>query len=215
MLYLLYHQIFMKQFIQNLPVLNADELKIINKYINTLNFEPNTVLGSGENARVVPNIRSSNGSWMRDNDASTVLLHQKLNNALLKYKDKLLENDLALDGWPVIGGMNTTSTREEIQILEYTLEQSYNWHIDTCPDPMSQFYHRNISIVLYLTDDFEGGATKFKILPKKDFRPKAGSALFFPSNWCFAHCSTPVVKGKKRVAVTWYYCQDNFTQSIN
>ena len=75
---------------------------------------------------------------------------------------------------------------------------------------MSRFYHRATSIVLYLKDDFEGGATKFKMLPKKDFRPKAGRALFFPSNWCFTHCSTPVISGKKRVAVTWYYCNHDF-----
>lgn len=215
MLYLIYDKIFMKQFIQNLPVLNAAELKLINKYIDTLYFEPNTVFGAGKNATVVPSVRSSSGSWMREDAAATSLLHQKLNNALLLYREKLLENDLVLDTWPVIGGFETSSNREEIQILEYTSTQSYNWHIDTCTDPMSQFHHRSTSIILYLTDDFEGGATKFKMHPKKDFRPKAGRALFFPSNWCFPHCSTPVVSGKKRVAVTWYYCQDNLVQITN
>ena len=88
----------MKQFIQNLPVLNAAELKLINKYIDTLYFEPNTVL-SGENAVVMPNVRSSSGSWMRENAAATSLLHQKLNNALLAYREKLLENDLVFAGF--------------------------------------------------------------------------------------------------------------------
>jgi len=199
----------MNQFIQNLPVLNATELKIINKYIDTLDFQPNSIFSNKKEAQVVNSIRSSTGTWMRDNVAATVLLHEKLNDALLVYRNNLLKNDLVLDHWPLIGGYGTISQRENIQILEYTSEQKYNWHFDTHTDPTSCFYYRNTSIVLYLKDNFEGGATKFKMLPKKDFRPKAGRALFFPSNWCFAHCSTPVVSGKKRVAVTWYYCKDN------
>tara|TARA_B100001989_G_scaffold106753_1_gene74829 strand:+ start:383 stop:991 length:609 start_codon:yes stop_codon:yes gene_type:complete len=198
----------MKEFIQNLPVLNATELKIINKYVDTLDFNPNTVFGQEQSTRVVPSVRSSTGSWMREDVAATALLHEKLNNALLLYRDNLLKKDLVLNNWPLIGGNGTSSNREEIQVLEYTSEQRYNWHFDTCTDPRSSFYYRSTSIVLYLKDDFEGGATKFKMLPKKDFRPKAGRALFFPSNWCFTHCSTPVISGKKRVAVTWYYCQD-------
>ena len=192
----------MKQFIQNLPVLNAKELKVINKYVDTLNFNPNTVFGQEQNARVMPDVRSSTGSWMREDVPATVLLHNKLNNALLQYRSNLLLKDLVLDNWPLIGGYGTSSHREDIQILEYTSEQKYNWHFDTCTDPRSSFYHRTTSIVLYLKDDFEGGATQFKMFPQKDFRPKAGRALFFPSNWCFTHCSTPVISGKKRVAVT-------------
>ena len=198
----------MKQFIQNLPVLDSSELKIINKYIDTLDFEPTTVFGNKKEGQVINNIRSSTGACMKDNVAATVLLHEKLNDALLVYRNNLLKNDLDLDCWPLIGGYGTTSEREALQVLEYTSDQKYNWHYDTHTDPTSYFYYRSTSIVIYLKDNFEGGATKFKMLPKKDFRPKAGRALFFPSNWCFTHCSTPVKTGKKRVAVTWYYCID-------
>ena len=199
----------MKKFIQNLPVLDSSELKIINKYIDNLEFEPNSVFGSKKGGEVLPSIRSSTGTWMREKVAATALLHEKLNNALLVYRNNLLKNDLVIDRYPVIGGYGTNSERESIQILEYTSKQRYNWHIDTCTDPSRFFYHRIMSIVLYLKDDFEGGATKFKMFPKQNYRPKEGRALFFQSNWFFAHCSTPVISGKKRVAVTWYYCRDN------
>ena len=202
----------MKEFIQNLPILNANELEIINKYVDTLDFNPNTVFGKEQNARVMPDVRSSTGSWMREDVAATHLLHEKLNYALLLYRDNLLKKDLVINKWPLIGSNCTSSTREEIQILEYTSEQKYDWHFDACTDPRSPFYHRTTSIVLYLKDDFEGGSTKFKMFPQEDFKPKAGQALLFPSNWCFTHCSTPVISGKKRVAVTWYYCHD---QSVN
>ena len=32
--------------------------------------------------------------------------------------------------------------------------------------------------------------------------------LFFPSNWCFPHSGQKVLSGKKRVAVTWYYVNE-------
>jgi|TARA_Y100000052_G_C2951207_1_gene87310 hypothetical protein len=198
----------MKEFIQEIPVLNTSELRKINKYINTLNFEPNTVFDANGTAREDPRIRSSTGTSMDENNPATKLLHEKLNNALLKYKNRLFNYDLVLNSYPVIGADATSSYREEIQVLQYSEDQKYNWHFDACTDPKSPFYHRQTSIVLYLKDNFEGGATKFKMLPHHEYKPKAGSGLFFPSNWCFTHCSTPLESGIKRVAVTWYYCID-------
>ena len=201
----------MKEFIQEIKVLDNKDLKIINDYIDTLDFATNTVFNTNGTVREDTSIRSSTGTAMNENDVATKLLHEKINNALIKYKNRLFNYDLVLDCYPVIGATATSSYREEIQVLEYTENQKYNWHYDACPDPNSEFYHRQISIVLYLKDDFEGGATKFKMVPHYEYRPKAGYGLFFPSNWCFTHCSTPLESGKKRVAVTWYYCIDNLS----
>jgi|TARA_R100000455_G_C6259884_1_gene115364 hypothetical protein len=201
----------LKEFIQEIKVLDNKNLKIINDYIDTLDFQTNTVFDSNGSAREDSSIRSSTGTSMNEDEAATKLLHEKLNTALIKYKNRLFNYDLVLDSYPVIGAKETSSYREGIQILQYTENQKYNWHFDTCTDPKSEFYHRQISIVLYLKDDFDGGATKFKMLPHHEYRPKAGYGLFFPSNWCFTHCSTPLETGEKRVAVTWYYCVDNFS----
>ena len=199
----------MKQFIQDIRVLDVDQLKIVNEYIDTLTFNPNTVFDADGNVRADTSVRSSTGTVMADGTLATQILHEKMNVALLEYRDRLFKSDIALDGYPIPGARETSSHREGIQVLEYTKEQKYNYHFDACTDPKSNFYHRQVSVVLYLKDDFEGGATKFKMLPECDFRPAAGRALFFPSNWCFPHCSTPVESGKKRVAVTWYYCKDH------
>ena len=198
----------MKEFIQEIKVLDDKDLKIINDYIDTLDFAVNTVFNTNGTVREDTSIRSSTGTAMNENDVATKLLHEKINNALIKYKNRLFNYDLILDCYPVVGATGTSSYREEIQVLEYTEDQKYNWHYDACPDPNSKFYHRQISLVLYLKDDFEGGATKFKMITHYEYRPKAGYGLFFPSNWCFTHCSTPLESGKKRVAVTWYYCID-------
>ena len=100
----------------------------------------------------------------------------------------------------------TTSNRELIQVLEYVKNQKYTWHIDASPQPNSKEYHRKISVILYLSEDFEGGSTKFV---HEEYKPPMGHALIFPSNWCFPHTGTRVTDGKKRVAVTWYYVHDN------
>ena len=199
----------MKNFIQDIHVLDDEQLKIVNEYIDTLTFKVNTIFDADGNERQDTSVRSSTGSVMSDGDFATQILHEGMNTALLEYRDRLFKSDIALDGYPIPGARETSSNREGIQVLEYTKEQKYNYHFDACTDPKSDFYHRQVSVVMYLSDDFEGGATKFKMLPEHDFRPAAGRALFFPSNWCFPHCSTPVKSGKKRVAVTWYYCKDH------
>ena len=116
-----------------------------------------------------------------------------------------MEIHTTFDGYPVPGGFKTTSFRELIQVLEYEKNQKYSWHIDASSQPSAKEYHRNISIILYLSDNFKGGWTKFT---HKKFKPPVGHALIFPSNWCFPHTGTMVTSGIKRVAVTWYYIQD-------
>ena len=196
----------MNDFIQPIEILNREELQIVNEYIDTLDFQPNKIFGSDGEERIDNTIRSSLGASMIDGETATDLIHNKLNEGLEKYKDILINKlGIALDSYPVPGAYMTTSHREGIQVLEYTKEQRYNWHFDAATDHNSQFYHRQISIVLYLSQDFNGGSTVFCTGKHK---PKAGTALYFPSNWCFSHSSEPVISGKKRVAVTWYYCND-------
>ena len=98
------------------------------------------------------------------------------------------------DGYPVPGGFMTTSNRELIQVLEYVKNQKYNFHTDASPQPNSKEYHRKISIILYLSDDFEGGGQN---LYMKNYKPPVGHALIFPSNWCFPHTGTKLKVERK------------------
>lgn len=193
----------MENFIQSIEVLTQEELVRINEYIDTLQFGRSTVMGAEEDCIIDNSIRTSTGTTLDDNCDVARLITDKLNAALWTYKDKI--KDITLDGYPVPGGILTTSWREGIQILEYIEGQKYENHFDASTDPESIWYHRQVSIVLYLSDGFEGGCTKFL---HKEYKPPSGHALFFPSNWCFPHKSEPVISGKKRVAVTWYYVKD-------
>lgn len=195
----------MNDLIQTIKVLNEEELKIINEYIDELTFQENTVFDSNGKSRVDNSVRSSLGTTMNEEHDATQLLHQKINESLLTYKEKVISINNMFQYYPVPGGYSTTCYRELIQVLEYSSNQEYKFHHDTSNDPNSKEYHRIISIVLYLNDDFDGGGTEF---PHQTYKPSPGYGLFFPSNWSFPHSGQKVLSGKKRVAVTWYYVTD-------
>ena len=199
----------MNELIQVVQVLTPDEVLFVNKELDKKEFTVSSIgFEDGETGepRVDSNIRSSSGCFLLDDEKAAQIMHKGMNNALLKYRERLIKIHPTFDGYPVPGGFMTTSNRELIQVLEYVKNQKYTWHMDASPQPNSKEYHRKISVIIYLSDDFEGGTTKFL---HQEYKPKIGHALIFPSNWCFPHTGTTVTSGRKRVAVTWYYVHDN------
>jgi|TARA_R110002020_G_scaffold201177_1_gene403712 hypothetical protein len=65
-------------------------------------------------------------------------------------------------------------------------------------------FPRVLSCSLILNDDYEGGDFAFfggeHIVPKK-----SGSAVVFPSNFCFPHAVRPVTKGNRHSIITWIH----------
>ena len=199
----------MNELIQVVQVLTPDEVLLVNEELDKKEFIVSSigfVDGETGEPRVDSDIRSSSGCYLLDDEKAAQIIHKGMNNALLEYRKRLMEIHPTFDGYPIPGGFMTTSNRELIQVLEYVKNQKYTWHTDASPQPNSKEYHRKISVILYLSEDFEGGTTKFV---HKQYKPPIGHALIFPSNWCFPHTGTRVTDGKKRVAVTWYYVHDN------
>ena len=200
----------MNDLIQTVQVLTSEEVRFVNTELDKREFTVSLIGFSDDGTgilagRVDSNIRSSSGCVLNDHEEVTKVIHNGMNNALLEYRQRLMNIHPTFDGYPVPGGFMTTSEREAIQVLEYVKNQKYTWHTDSSPMPNSKEYHRKISIILYLSDDFEGGTTNFV---HKQYKPPIGHALIFPSNWCFPHCGATVTGGKKRVAVTWYFVND-------
>ncbi len=192
----------MNDLIQIIRVLDQNDLAVINAYIDTLSFSDSTIFATSGGTRTDTSIRSSKGCHLAEAADMTKFLHSKINKGLEKYYAKVSEIHNSFKHYPVPCGNSTTCWREGIQILEYQGNQEYKFHHDCATDPNIQAYERKLSIILYLSDGFEGGKTEFL---HDSFKPAAGSALMFPSNWCYPHSGQPVTSGKKRVAVTWYY----------
>tara|TARA_A100000164_G_scaffold355977_1_gene365095 strand:- start:42 stop:638 length:597 start_codon:yes stop_codon:yes gene_type:complete len=198
----------MNDLIQVIKILNQNEVQELNSYIDTLKFEKNTVFGQSktENPKSNPDIRTSSGTCLLEKQEITLNFHNKINQGLDEYKRRLINIHENFQYYPVPGGYDTHSWREGIQVLQYEKNQEYKFHHDVANYKEKREFYRTISVIVYLTNDFKGGGTSF---PHTSFKPKPGYALIFPSNWCYPHAGEPVIEGIKRVAVTWYYVEQN------
>ena len=96
------------------------------------------------------------------------------------------------------------------QILSYSIGGHYLPNIDgesiwVTPNQekiWKKSTDRDLSIVFYLNDEFEGGDFIFPEL-KIRIRPEPGMMICFPSNHHYMHGVEPVTKGKRYSIVTW------------
>lgn len=82
-------------------------------------------------------------------------------------------------------------------ILKYGAGQQFTNHIDDHPS-----YHRRVSTVYYLNDNYLGGEIKF---PRFNitFKPKANQMIVFPSTYVYNHSVSPVIEGERYAVVSW------------
>lgn len=96
------------------------------------------------------------------------------------------------------------------QVLSYGIGGHYKPHIDgesIWVTPRGEKIwkkstDRDLSIVFYLNDEFEGGDFIFPEL-KIRVRPEPGMMICFPSNHHYMHGVEPVTKGKRYSIVSW------------
>jgi predicted 2-oxoglutarate/Fe(II)-dependent dioxygenase YbiX len=96
------------------------------------------------------------------------------------------------------------------QILSYGIGGHYRPHIDGESIWMTprgekiwkKSTDRDLSMVFFLNNDFEGGDFVFPEL-KVRVRPEPGMMVCFPSNHHYSHGVEPVTKGKRYSIVSW------------
>ncbi|MEL6221123.1 MAG: 2OG-Fe(II) oxygenase [Cyanobacteria bacterium J06627_8] len=99
---------------------------------------------------------------------------------------------------------------EPCSILRYRTHQFYKRHVDNIllssrfQEVQQGIPTRDISVVGYLNDDFEGGETYFDRQDVK-VKPQAGSVLLFPSYFTHPHQSLPILKGTKYAFTSWLF----------
>lgn len=91
------------------------------------------------------------------------------------------------------------------QLLSYGIGGKYDEHND-CEDwingKLQKIVSRDITMIWYLNDDYEGGELEFTQL-QLTFKPKRGDMIIFPSYYEFTHKVHPVTSGLRCSLVTW------------
>jgi len=179
-------------------------------------FERSTDQGStdsdtGVQEMVTSSGRTSTNTWCR----GTCENHPKVKGLMAKIADVLQV--------PVLN-------YENLQVLNYQLNQFYKTHHDANPtDHEASAGHRVYTLFLYFSDVEEGGETDFPdlVLPsgKKGLsvKPKKGKALLWPSlmngdvtkiDYRTMHQAKPVIKGLKLAANVWAHQHDYQTPNV-
>lgn len=113
-----------------------------------------------------------------------------LNNLFFEYFDPIEKDYQSMFGV-------VTSWHDSYGILKYGLGQKFVNHIDDHQD-----YHRRISTVYYINEDYSGGEINFPRF-NISFKPKANQMILFPSTYVYNHSVSPVIEGERYAVVSW------------
>lgn len=161
------------------------------------------------------NERLERSPVISDTDGDTrVHAHRTSRGAMLQRGESELVGRIearlaALVRWPVERG-------EGLQVLRYERGNEYRPHFDwfnpDLPGPRKHLEHggqRVGTIVIYLSDVEEGGATSFPNIGL-EVQPRKGSAVFFANTDALGvpdqqtlHAGEPVTRGVKFIATKW------------
>lgn len=82
-------------------------------------------------------------------------------------------------------------------VLKYRVGDFFTGHTDASHD-----FPRQLSLVYYINDDYEGGELEFPHL-NVTIKPLAGELIIFPSNYLFLHAAKKVTAGVKYAAINF------------
>lgn len=96
---------------------------------------------------------------------------------------------------------------ETPQVLRYEAGGLYGPHADSdhfnpAAGVWQKVLDRDVSLLLYLNQDFTGGELEFAQFNYR-YRPQAGDLLLFPSHGHYAHQALPVLNGVRYAIVSW------------
>jgi predicted 2-oxoglutarate/Fe(II)-dependent dioxygenase YbiX len=83
-------------------------------------------------------------------------------------------------------------------LLKYETGGFYIQHLDDSTDST-----RRISMTLLLNEEYEGG--EFQFFGDYKVTGKTGSAIVFPSNFCYPHEILPIKSGTRYSIITWMF----------
>lgn len=119
--------------------------------------------------------------------------------------DKLIRRALEQHIIPATG--HQVEWFEQPEVLRYEPGGYYKHHADAyyfLPEQRAwtKSVDRDISMLVYLNDDYEGGELDFKRLSYA-LKPKAGMLVWFPSDVRYEHMAMPVLSGRRYSLASW------------
>ncbi len=96
---------------------------------------------------------------------------------------------------------------EAPDVMYYSAGGLYQTHSDSenfnsAAGVWQKFSDRDYSLLIYLSDDFEGGQLSFNRFGYSH-TPQKGDLIFFPSDNRYLHTADPVTAGNRYVIVSW------------
>ena len=137
------------------------------------------------------------GDISQDRNCYESILNKKFDHSMFENMGKILQR-YKDDFTYFTTGLSTEDTGYQHLLYKGSEKGEYKEHVDHF-----DLHPRVLSCSIILNDDYEGGDFSFfegeHIIPKK-----TGSAVVFPSNFCFPHSVTPVTNGDRHAIVTWF-----------
>lgn len=94
-------------------------------------------------------------------------------------------------------GVGNLDWHDTYGILKYGIGQKFTNHIDDHVD-----FHRRVSFVYYMNDDYVGGEINFPRFGIS-YKPKANEMIVFPSTYVYNHSVSEVTEGTRYAVVSW------------
>jgi predicted 2-oxoglutarate/Fe(II)-dependent dioxygenase YbiX len=138
------------------------------------------------------------GDISQDRNCYDSTLNKKFNDSMYESVGKILQryqNDFTY----FTTGLTTEDTGYQHLLYKGSEKGEYRSHVDHF-----DLHPRVLSCSIILNDNYEGGDFSF-FDGEHIIKKQAGSAVVFPSNFCFPHAVTPVTNGDRHAIITWIH----------
>ena len=170
------------------PLFSLRETELILAISKRYKYRKAKVKNKAEGLVVKRDIRAAGVQYMKDWPQLAAFLRRRIIDATLPFSRKVMHPDV--------------EHFENVQLIRYKPGGFYHAHKDNFGKTLEN--HREVTILVYLNEDFTGGETSF---PKLEwaFKPQTGYVLLFPAR--YQHKAEAVIEGTKYVLAAWYRTQ--------
>jgi predicted 2-oxoglutarate/Fe(II)-dependent dioxygenase YbiX len=125
-----------------------------------------------------------------DTEDAAEAFNRNVSNLFFSHFDKLEKDYVSMF-------LTDTEWHDTYGVLKYGKGQQFTNHIDDCVA-----FHRRVSTVYYLNDNYTGGEINFPRFGVT-YKPKANQMIVFPSTFVYNHSVSPVIEGERYAVVSW------------